>query len=621
MADLQEGDLCFAHVRSFPWWPARISSRTCKKSKVVYSVIFFGTGESANLPRLEIVSVTDENIRKYVTKGSLRRKYFKEGWDELLRIRDEHTNVVVDDDKNDEQKDNLEEVVKNGNKLGFLANFGLQARDIEPECSNEVSKAFTNIDGENDDPNDPVDEFDDEFEDIFCPPVKLVSTSCSVIDQRVQKHGSDTDESDDDGLFIDKNVLKVVDDNPVVENITGARLGKKRDKKKMTKNTGNSKLVRSLQEDEIEANKLFVENIEVKEGYFFCKVCSKFSCSTKMRAKSHAVSCGKTKKKGRPSKSCKCLYCDKVFPSRKELINHNRIHSSLEYTCSTCHETFSRHNSYLRHIRSHSQPKSLKCNSCAKEFRYKFNLKRHMKVHSKVSSSVAVSKPLDNTEIESEDVYEIDLEEIRSAGEYFGKLTITEVNPSRCYKRSYTSFESSLGVRNVNDWNEFVDSSNKSRVPLSMLGGSSSAESCVYTDRSGQLTVQFAWSSFQSPADIVHDIMIDIVDDAVVLASLKDPKIDDKELVEIVDDVLVQLLNKYHPIDIIAKELEFKNVQEHETMEEKDEVMNISEQGGKVLGDESETRAVVEADESEDGGVGVKGDKAMKKSGRIYYSY
>ena len=615
MADLQEGDLCFAHVRSFPWWPARISRKTSKKSRVVYSVIFFGTEETANLPGLEVVSVSDESIRKYVTKGSLKRKLFKEGLDELLKIRKEHTEVVVDEEKNDEPESNLAEVVVNESKLGFLSIFGLQARDIELDCSNEVPKDPTIIDGENKDPNATIDEFDDEFGDVFGPPVKLFSASCSVAEKCDKNHDSDTDDSDDNDVFIDKNARKVVDDKPVVVNNTGPSSGKKSVKKVLTKKTGNSKLVRSLQEDEVEANKLFAENIEEKEDYFFCKVCSKFSCTTKMRAKSHAVSCGKTKKKGRPTKVCKCLYCDKVFSSRKDLIYHNRIHSSLEYTCSTCLDTFTRHNSYLRHIRSHNESKSWKCESCAKEFRYKFNLKRHMKVHSK--GSAAVFKPLAKIQEESEDVYEIDLEEIRSNGEYFGKLTITELDPSRCYKRGYTSFESSLGVGNVDAWNEFVDASNRSGVPLSTFGGSSSAESCVYTDRSGRLTVQFAWSSFQSSEEIVHDILIGIVDDAVVLASLEDPEVDGKELLEIVDDVLVQLLNKYYPIDIIAKELEFKGVEEHKTVEENDD---ISEQDGEVVENESgDKRVVVEADKRDSDGAGVKGDKAMKKSGRIYY--
>ena len=90
--ELNEGDLCFAHVRSFPWWPARISSKSLKKSKkgdqLIFSVIFFGTEETAILPEKELLGVCVESIRRCVTKGSLRRKFYKEAYDELIRRRD-----------------------------------------------------------------------------------------------------------------------------------------------------------------------------------------------------------------------------------------------------------------------------------------------------------------------------------------------------------------------------------------------------------------------------------------------------------------------------------------------------------------------------------------------------
>ena len=76
---LLEGDICFAHVRSFPWWPARIKSRIVKKSKISFLVIFFGTHETANLPEREVIPVNDESMKKCVTKGSVKRKFFKEG--------------------------------------------------------------------------------------------------------------------------------------------------------------------------------------------------------------------------------------------------------------------------------------------------------------------------------------------------------------------------------------------------------------------------------------------------------------------------------------------------------------------------------------------------------------
>ena len=87
---LKEGDLCFAHGKSSPWWPALISNKKVKKSKkvgqsVFFSVVFFCKDETANLPEKDVVSVSSESINKCVTKESLRRKYFKEAYNELLR--------------------------------------------------------------------------------------------------------------------------------------------------------------------------------------------------------------------------------------------------------------------------------------------------------------------------------------------------------------------------------------------------------------------------------------------------------------------------------------------------------------------------------------------------------
>ena len=86
---LAEGDLCFAHVKSFPWWPARIVSKLEKKSKRAkvdyFSVIFFGTAETANLPANELLRFSPESANKCVTKAAMRRKFFKEGYDEMMK--------------------------------------------------------------------------------------------------------------------------------------------------------------------------------------------------------------------------------------------------------------------------------------------------------------------------------------------------------------------------------------------------------------------------------------------------------------------------------------------------------------------------------------------------------
>ena len=95
------GDLCFAHVRSHPWWPARIVDRVLRsKSKEMFQVVFFGTGETAWLPMTELKKVTVENLEVEVTPTALKRKKYKEGLteyksvlcaeEEMNEVRDEH---------------------------------------------------------------------------------------------------------------------------------------------------------------------------------------------------------------------------------------------------------------------------------------------------------------------------------------------------------------------------------------------------------------------------------------------------------------------------------------------------------------------------------------------------
>ena len=678
--DPLEGDVCFAHVKSHPWWPARVSKKVMKKSQVWFSVVFFGTMETATLPSKDVIPVTDSNIKRYVTKGLLKRKLFKKGWDELLLVLNEKNTNVENIEVLEEHNEMLEEEPNVGgdytesnetyaSKQKFLGLFGLEVSGVNmdptlpalasaavPSVKPVVVSEHEHIEVVND------DDFDDDYGDVLPTPVNIFSKLHPARNDSGPKDISDIDEDDDD-IFNVQNKKKSKDTASSTRP-KHDRKDKKSDKKAAKKKSGSGhpKLVRTLQEDEMETNKLFAENIEMKEDFYFCKLCTKFSCSTKMRAKSHAIACGKGKKKGRPSKVSMCLHCDKVFPSRKELIQHNRIHSSLEYTCSICLKTFLRRNSYLRHIKSHKEPPSYSCETCGKAFRYNCDLKRHKKTHTKISS--AVFNPVPATENEDTEVIEIDLEEVRKGGEYFGKLVIKESEPSQSYQKSYTSFESSLGsdITTIDDWNAFVDFSNNFGLPLSTFGPNLSAESCVYTNRSGQLTIQFAWSSVKSPEDVVNevsgalgdkvvvaaedivsDIISEVVDDAVVLGILNDPELEKEELSEVVDDIISNILGKY---DIIAQELEFRDslaglvdeeqkVLEESVSEALDDQMEGNEiEESRVVDQDQVARLAVVVDENEESrvadraeGMGDDDDasaggtgliKVVKKSGRIF---
>ena len=82
---LDVGDAVFAHVRSYPWWPARIvgikkTTKSKKGSVHMFSVVFYGTEETANLPDSKLCDVTPETVDKCETKGALRRRNYKEGF-------------------------------------------------------------------------------------------------------------------------------------------------------------------------------------------------------------------------------------------------------------------------------------------------------------------------------------------------------------------------------------------------------------------------------------------------------------------------------------------------------------------------------------------------------------
>ena len=83
---MEVGDPCFAHVQGYPWWPAIIVSKSdvgSKHFKRIFNVIFYGTHERASLGKKDLAVISPENIAKYCSSKFLRRKYFKEGVEEM----------------------------------------------------------------------------------------------------------------------------------------------------------------------------------------------------------------------------------------------------------------------------------------------------------------------------------------------------------------------------------------------------------------------------------------------------------------------------------------------------------------------------------------------------------
>ena len=574
------GDKCFAHVRSFPWWPAQIVGKKVMKSKrgqlLIFSVMFYGTGETANLPEKELRSLSSESIEKCVTKAALRRKHFKEGYEELLRDsgylqQQEDDDACLSDKDSHNGTKNVNSQAENNpesyTKQEFLSLFGLNENISQPPPY--IPANVENI--QSGEPNPQSDPINDQAE-ISCSYKSLIEVSCdddAEFDKKTEYECRNCSKLFSSEINLEKHYMlmhrKVAidadyDDEILIPSIlkpTSTEVAQSssskppgqgevpdnsiKPKKTKQKRKVKTKLLKSLQEDEIESNKLFAEKIEVRHTFFFCKSCNKFSTTTKMRAKSHAVSCGKTKKKGRPVKVSKCVQCDQKFASRKELLRHHRIeHNSQTYTCSKCLKTFTRRHSYMRHIRSHREAPQLKCmfGMCVKVFRYKCNLDRHTKTHYKPSvktfeSGVEVCNMID---------FEVDLEEKRIVGGYCGQLSVKQlVNQESQYKKNFTTFQSSLDLKSIEDWDIYVDLSNMLRIPLSNHKPSGSVESCLSTNTAGETTVKFAWNSFQSPEDIASEIVQTAVKDAVHVAILRDPSVADDEVWEIIDETVREI--------------------------------------------------------------------------------
>ena len=102
---LEVGDSCFAHVKGYPWWPAKVTEKIQSGNKK-YSVTFFGTYETAFLPSHEVKSISPETIKKLASPAAMRRKNFQHGFREMMKqaskehILAAHTSSILGDISN-----------------------------------------------------------------------------------------------------------------------------------------------------------------------------------------------------------------------------------------------------------------------------------------------------------------------------------------------------------------------------------------------------------------------------------------------------------------------------------------------------------------------------------------
>ena len=392
---MKVGDPCFAHVRSYPWWPAKVTSKS--QHKDVFHVEFYGTRETASLPLKELAPITQHSLSKYCNSKILKRKYYKEG---VEQMKAEYSWIVIPD-----HKASMSSASNIGKK--FKTKRAVSDKQLPSKHITEVVGIVTPLSEidintgeveqsskvvENDADKAKVDKNFDwgEFEPLYV--ANKVLKKRDYFASRVAKSYmcDDCEESFTLSESRDLHMLAAHRDSNEVEagdnegsdkmTVTDAVAVKT--KSKIKSKPALPRIVKTLREDEVNGNKAFTDKIEVKDAFFYCKSCSEFSTASKLKARCHALSCGKKNPKTRIRKLSPCLLCEEIFKNKSLLHLHNKtFHPSQSYTCSTCGKKFTMRQNYKRHLATHEEKVELVCPvaRCSKTFSTKSNLTRHLK--------------------------------------------------------------------------------------------------------------------------------------------------------------------------------------------------------------------------------------------------
>ncbi|XP_056395410.1 oocyte zinc finger protein XlCOF7.1-like isoform X2 [Hyla sarda] len=79
-----------------------------------------------------------------------------------------------------------------------------------------------------------------------------------------------------------------------------------------------------------------------------------------------------------------CLECGKCFTDKRNLLEHQRIHTGEQpYSCSECGKCFATNSDLDEHQKVHTEEKLFSCLECEKFFNQEADLVRHRKIHSR----------------------------------------------------------------------------------------------------------------------------------------------------------------------------------------------------------------------------------------------
>ena len=115
-------------------------------------------------------------------------------------------------------------------------------------------------------------------------------------------------------------------------------------------------------------------------------------------AKTHAITCGKTKQQARKRpRAHKCTECEEIFSTKVSLDHHFKMsHVTSTYLCSHCGKVCGTRNKYMNHLRIHDEKyiSKFKCDVCDFKAKSNWHLKRHRSLHFQNAKSLRLCAPL-----------------------------------------------------------------------------------------------------------------------------------------------------------------------------------------------------------------------------------
>ena len=296
-----------------------------------------------------------------------------------------------------------------------------------------------------------------------------------------------------------------------------------------------SKLVKTLRENEEMVLKKFAEKIYQKDDVYHCNVCDLFVTRCQLIAKNHAFHCGDlVQKNSRKSVSIKCNHCEEKFGSKKDLNEHFKLHhQQVHYSCSICSKKFKYRENYAKHLAVHRSKEKTKhefCPHCGKSFHFKCYMKRHLKTH--METLLRNRKQLKLCEEFTDLALEVNQEEVRKYRGSFGQLSVACAEPVL----DQTEFFSTLGFYRKEDFEIWYDISKKWELPVSADGSRDTLELAYGVNEQGfSETATVIWSDTSS-LDVAMDILNTVLNDVILEDELR--KCSNEDLKQQVDDLI-----------------------------------------------------------------------------------